>query len=1107
MLLLPKTVGPFTLLRRLGADGIAERYLGRFDARGGLPVIVRRVLPHVQHAPGGVAALESRVRDLLGAPHPFLVDVIDWVVDGEERFLVEAAEPGTDLEAVIDLCRKRGERPPVNVFLNLATQLCNGLEGLHGRAGRASGVPNLLHLGLQPAAVRITTEGKVRLGGFGLIRSPVGLPGGAGGGRVEYLSPEQTQANQHLSPASDIFALGALLYELVTTRPLFRSTSNLQTLHRIRRPEITGDLHQIKQIVPGLDRVLYRALSLNPRHRYQRAFVMREDLRGLMAGYDFHAIAEDTRAFLAAPLAAAAPPAAGAQPDPPTAFSDAEDTHIRDAPEAGEFADAEETFIRPSPVEDDLEELELDEEEPAAGLPVSAGDPAPALAPPPLVPPPPPLDLPPPPVADAPPEPTAPVPDLALDDEEATAPVTDAMGVPPGPPGPPPAALAPPPAAPPSLDAGTATLVPEEEDAVEEGAPPPVAPPPAEDGNATLVPDEEDAVQEDAAEAAPPPEVPPPADEAPAVPPREPTEEELLERFSPEDLILDEPAAEDGPDGEPPGEGTPAPLLGAAAGVAGLMMPPAAPTPEEAPAAEAPEGDAAAPPDLDLDGEGPELDAPAATASPPPELAPPPLLDAPPPLEAPPVEAPPLAEVPPPPAPPEEPEDTSFFAVAPPPEAPLPAPVPGLVPPSAPEAAPPDPDRVAAAADAPDPRLLPASAPEHAAPDPRQLPASTPEPAAPDPRMLPASKPEPVPEPAPAPEPASAPEPEPPPSGKGAGPLLAVLGLAAAALVVCGGGAWWMQRPDTDAGGPVASADLGDQPAQARTDPRLPREPQPRAPGGTAEAPPAPDPVADADVLAEPMAEAAPPIVRAPPATPETVTAEVVAADPRPPRARKPKAAPAPSPAPAPAVAVAEPPEPAHEAPPADPAPDTGAPPAPLDLDALAAAAAGGRVDDADAARLGALPPGDPEHIRALTILLIDARARGDDGAARAHLDTLFAQPEVHYNPVLLVERSRYAVNGGDYRRGFDAARTAEQHWARLPSSLVFSKTAEIYELQAAAAQGLFYRSGGDPALLDAASTAWKRYRDHVQSRDRTDLVAKADDQLARLDDIRRRIQ
>ena len=145
--------------------------------------------------------------------------------------------------------------------------------------------------------------------------------------------------------------------------------------------------------------------------------------------------------------------------------------------------------------------------------------------------------------------------------------------------------------------------------------------------------------------------------------------------------------------------------------------------------------------------------------------------------------------------------------------------------------------------------------------------------------------------------------------------------------------------------------------------------------------------------------------------------------------------------------------------------------------------------------------------MRAHTILLMDARARGDDRAARALLDEIFVQPEAHYNPVLLVERARYDVNGGDYRSGMDAARTAEQHWARLPSALVFTKTAEIYELQAAAAQGLFYRTPGDAALLDSASAAWRRYREHVQTRERADLVARADNQLARLADIRRRTQ
>ncbi len=303
MLLLPMTVGPFTLVRKLGTGGVSESYLGRLDADGGRPVVVRRILPYISRDPGRLASVEARVRDLVGLKHPFLVEVLDWVEDGDERFIIEAWVEGADLQRLLNAARAGARVLPPNVFLNIATQVCNGLEALHGRAGRGTGSSSVLHLGMKPDSIILTREGRALIGGYGLSRSPTALPHGAMSApvptRMEYLSPEQTQTTQQLTPASDIFSLGAILYELLTLDPLFRSESNLQTIHRIRKADVADALQRVRAIMPGLDKVLYRALSINPRHRYQRAFVLREDLRGLMASYSFSSIVDDTRRYLA----------------------------------------------------------------------------------------------------------------------------------------------------------------------------------------------------------------------------------------------------------------------------------------------------------------------------------------------------------------------------------------------------------------------------------------------------------------------------------------------------------------------------------------------------------------------------------------------------------------------------------------------------------------------------------------------------------------------------------------------------------------------------------------------------------------------------------------
>jgi hypothetical protein len=94
------------------------------------------------------------------------------------------------------------------------------------------------------------------------------------------------------------------------------------------------------------------------------------------------------------------------------------------------------------------------------------------------------------------------------------------------------------------------------------------------------------------------------------------------------------------------------------------------------------------------------------------------------------------------------------------------------------------------------------------------------------------------------------------------------------------------------------------------------------------------------------------------------------------------------------------------------------------------------------------------------------------------------------------------------YDRALARASTAERHWGRLPSDLVFTRKAMIYEAQAAAWQGKFYASGGsDMSALGQAIDSWEKYQRHVATKSRADLSQIADQQLTKLYDARRRLE
>lgn len=306
MMLLPKKVGPLTLTRKLGSDGVTESYLGILDEPAGRQVAVRRLLPWLVRDRQKLATVEARIGDLLRIRDPRLVPVLDHIVsdepDGPGHYVVEAFPDTVDLEQVLAWCLRNGQTLPPDVLLAFACEICSALDALHELPAQLSGGEHVLHLGLRPSAIHVTTEGEVLLGEPGLLRSAASIPPeglSAAFRRPDHLSPEQTHPDQPLGPPSDLFALGALLYELLTLRPMFRAESNLQTLHRIRRAEVTAQLLEVKELFPGLDKVLYRALSLYPRHRYQRAYLMREDLRGLFGQPAPTRLIERVAAFVA----------------------------------------------------------------------------------------------------------------------------------------------------------------------------------------------------------------------------------------------------------------------------------------------------------------------------------------------------------------------------------------------------------------------------------------------------------------------------------------------------------------------------------------------------------------------------------------------------------------------------------------------------------------------------------------------------------------------------------------------------------------------------------------------------------------------------------------
>ena len=233
----------YRMVTRLGRGGMGDVWRAD-DLMLETPVALKLIRSTSQ---AGRERLLQEVRLARRVTHPSVVRVFDVGEAEDEVFFSMELVEGQDLASVL---RHAGRLAPARV-VEIARQLCGGLQAAH-----AEGV---LHRDLKPANVLVDQQGRVRITDFG-IAVPAGAPGGRTiAGTPRYMAPEQRLAGATLSPQTDLYALGVVLYELLTGQ------------HPERRGPGDGEVVPPSMLVPGIDpafeNVILGALSSLPAGR------------------------------------------------------------------------------------------------------------------------------------------------------------------------------------------------------------------------------------------------------------------------------------------------------------------------------------------------------------------------------------------------------------------------------------------------------------------------------------------------------------------------------------------------------------------------------------------------------------------------------------------------------------------------------------------------------------------------------------------------------------------------------------------------------------------------------------------------------------------------
>jgi serine/threonine protein kinase len=261
---------------------MAEVFLAADEALEGAHrlVVIKQMLPGSVEDEHSARMFRHEARIAMQLNHPNIGQVFDAGLDGQSNrySLVMEFIHGVDLRQILDN-EDRPMLPAVAVYI--AAQVAAGLSHAHDLSDLDGKPLNVVHRDISPPNIRISHDGAVKLIDFGVAKAAGGSYislAGVTKGKYGYMAPEQV-AGDPVDPRTDVFALGNVLHEMLTYRPLFCRDDINETLRAVMGGDVPAPSTVARRALPtGVDDVVLKALATEPARRYQTAKAMQRDL-------------------------------------------------------------------------------------------------------------------------------------------------------------------------------------------------------------------------------------------------------------------------------------------------------------------------------------------------------------------------------------------------------------------------------------------------------------------------------------------------------------------------------------------------------------------------------------------------------------------------------------------------------------------------------------------------------------------------------------------------------------------------------------------------------------------------------------------------------------
>ncbi len=275
-------IAEYEIIARLKSGGMATLFLGRRRGAAGFArhVAIKVVHPHLAQDPGFVrmfvdeALLSARIQ------HPNVVHVEELGEADGTYFLVMEYVHGCALSDLMRALSRIERRMAPELAVWIAMRVLEGLHAAHELSDGEGQLLNVVHRDVSPQNVLISSTGNIKLIDFGIAKARGRQHRTATGslrGKVRYMAPEQAYGKT-LDRRTDVYALGVVLWEMLTMRRMFNADNDLAMLDEVRAPKHDAPSRYAKDVDTALDAVVLHALAPSPNDRPETALALRREL-------------------------------------------------------------------------------------------------------------------------------------------------------------------------------------------------------------------------------------------------------------------------------------------------------------------------------------------------------------------------------------------------------------------------------------------------------------------------------------------------------------------------------------------------------------------------------------------------------------------------------------------------------------------------------------------------------------------------------------------------------------------------------------------------------------------------------------------------------------